>query len=140
PTGGVSIGTGNTFNTLNINSTTTYYAMASYNVCTEGVRRPVVATINQIPTIISTTDATICDDGSTVLRATASSGTISWYDALAGGNLVGTGNAFTTPVVTNTTTYYVDATLNGCTTATRSAVTVTVQKTAAPTGNALQTF
>ncbi|WP_100612674.1 Ig-like domain-containing protein [Confluentibacter lentus] len=140
PTGGTSVGTGNTFNTPNINSTTTYYAMASYNGCMEGVRRPVVATINQIPTITSTTNATICDDGSTVLRATASSGTISWYDALVGGNLVGTGNAFTTPVVTNTTTYYVDATLNGCSTATRSAVTVTVQKTTAPTGNALQTF
>ena len=140
PTGGSPLHTGNTFVTPVINNTTTYYAMASYNGCTEGVRRSVVATINQIPTITSTTDATICENGSAILRATASAGTINWYDALSGGNLVGTGSSFTTPIVTNTTTYYVDATLNGCTTATRTSITITVQKTAAPTGSNQQTF
>src|SRR5690606_1075973 len=60
PTGGTSIGSGNTFITPNINLTTIYYAMASYNGCLEGVRTPVVARINPIPTITSTTDDIIC--------------------------------------------------------------------------------
>lgn len=42
--------------------------------------------------------------GSGTLSATGSN--IEWYDAASGGNLVGTGNTFITPVLNNTTTYY----------------------------------
>ncbi|PKQ46312.1 Ig-like domain-containing protein [Confluentibacter flavum] len=139
-TGGTSVGNGNTFDTPNINATTTYYAMASYNGCLEGARVPITARINPIPSITSTTDGQVCDSGTAILRATSNMGSITWYDSLTGGAEVGTGNSFTPPVVTNTTTYYVDATLNECTTATRSAVTINVQKTAPPTGNTMQTF
>jgi len=54
----------------------------------------------------------VCDSGSFTFSATATTGsTISWYDAAVGGNLLGTGNTYTTPTLTTTTTYYVDA---GC--------------------------
>ncbi|MBT8283734.1 MAG: gliding motility-associated C-terminal domain-containing protein, partial [Muriicola sp.] len=50
---------------------------------------------------------------------------INWYDASSGGNLVATGDTFVTPVINTTTTYYVEATANGCTSE-REAVTATV--------------
>lgn len=54
----------------------------------------------------------VCDSGSFILNATATTGaTIRWYDAAIGGNLLATGNSYTTPVLSGTTTYYVDA---GC--------------------------
>ncbi len=51
--------------------------------------------------------AMICNSGSVQLNASGS-GNIRWYDAPFGGNLVGTGNSFTTPTLSATTTYYPD--------------------------------
>ncbi|MFC4721319.1 T9SS type B sorting domain-containing protein [Geojedonia litorea] len=140
PTGGMQLATGSTFTTPTINSTTTYYTLASVNGCIEGARTPVTATINEIPTITSVSPATICDSGSGVLMATANLGVINWYDSMVGGALIATGSSFTTPSITDTTTYYVDAISNGCTSSSRTAVALTVQKTTAPTGSNLQTF
>ena len=63
-----------------------------------------------IPQITGTTSATRCDSGSVTLKATASAGTIRWYDAPAGGNLLATSESFTTPVLSTTTSYYVQVT------------------------------
>ena len=60
-------------------------------------------------------DVPVGHDGSFVSPGTANlsvdnNGAIySWYDAPTAGNLVYTGNAFTTPVLTATTTYYVES-------------------------------
>ena len=78
-----------------------------------------------IPIILSTTPAAKCDPGSATLQATASIGTINWYDQNSGGNLVGSGSNFTTPFLNSTTTYYVSITSGGCTTA-RTAVVATI--------------
>ncbi|QGK75568.1 T9SS type B sorting domain-containing protein [Flavobacterium sp. SLB02] len=54
----------------------------------------------------------VCNSGSFTFNATATTGsTINWYDAAVGGNLLATGSSYTTPTLTTTTTYYVDA---GC--------------------------
>ena len=59
---------------------------------------------------------TICANTSTTLAVTAPAlSTAKWYDAAAGGNLVGSGNSFTTPILTTTTTYYVAIAKIGCT-------------------------
>src|SRR5690554_2743751 len=58
--------------------------------------------------ILTTTDGSVCDEGTVTLSVTAS-GTgseIYWYDALTGGNKVGQGATFTTPVLTETTSYW----------------------------------
>jgi hypothetical protein len=60
-----------------------------------------------------------------VLKATASAGTINWYAAATGGPL-GTGSSFTTPVLSATTPYWVDATSNSCTTSARVQVIATI--------------
>lgn len=58
-------------------------------------------------TITSTTPATIClSTSNTATLAATSTEAVKWYDAQAGGNVLGTGNSFTTPVLTETTTFY----------------------------------
>ena len=65
----------------------------------------------------------ICPSSSATLVATGV-GTIKWYDALTGGNLLYTGTTFSTPILTATTIYYAEDTT--CASSTRTAVTVTV--------------
>ena len=69
-----------------------------------------VATVGFTNTISSTTPATRCGTGTAIINAVANAGTtISWYANASGGNPVGTGSPFTTPVLNATTTYYVSA-------------------------------
>lgn len=131
---------GDVFNTPILNTTTSYYAMASVNGCFVGARAAVTAVVNPIPTVDSISESTVCENGSATIGATASMGTINWYSAPVGGTLLATGSTFTTPVLSNTTTYFIDVTSNGCTTSTRTSVTVTVVNTTAPIGNAVQEF
>jgi len=77
------------------------------------------------PTITSTTSSNRCGTGTLTLTAAASAGTINWYASATGGTSLATGTSFITPSLNSTTTYYVDATLNGCSSA-RTAVTATV--------------
>lgn len=52
------------------------------------------------------TDATLCGPGVATLYASGT-GTLTWYDALTGGNVINTGTSYTTPSLSSTTTYYV---------------------------------
>ena len=54
------------------------------------------------------TGAQSCTPGSLTLNATGT-GELHWFDAPAGGNDLGTGNTFITPVLSTTTTYYVES-------------------------------
>ena len=135
PSGGSILGSGTTFITPSISSTTTYYAEGYNNGCISGARTPVIATVYTIPTITGTTPGSRCDAGTVDLSSTASAGTVNWYDASTGGSLLGTGSSFTTPVISTTTSYYVDATENGCTTGTRTDVIASVYTTPSITGS-----
>ena len=89
-------------------NTSTYYkwtATASGNRC---LTDTVFIKVNN-PQIFSTTPGSHCGPGTVDLSATASpsEATINWYDG--DNNLVGTGETFTTPVLTSTTSYYVEA-------------------------------
>ncbi len=59
------------------------------------------------PDMPVTTGATICENETAILSATAS-GEIYWYDAVTAGNLLDTGITYTTPPLTVSTTYYVE--------------------------------
>jgi hypothetical protein len=140
-TGGASISSGNSFTTPSITSTATYYAdVLDNNNCTAASRTSIVATIKTIPTIANIIQDSRCGIGTVALGATATSGTVNWYAANTGGSSLATGVSYTTPSIADTTTYYVDATLNGCTTTTRMPVTayVTVPNVALSTsGNTI---
>lgn len=69
------------------------------------------------PSILSTTPGSRCGPGTVNLQAT-SNGFVNWYTAPTGGTLVGSGNNFTTPSITTTTTYYAEAWSTGGTSTT----------------------
>ena len=85
--------------------------------------------VNALPTVVTTTPATRCDSGPVTLQATASAGaTLNWYTASTGGTSLFTGASFTTPSLTETTTYYVEAQFGTCK-SNRTAVVATVNTT-----------
>ena len=82
------------------------------------------STIITILQITGTTPTSRCDSGTVTLQATASNRSVNWYDTASGGTLLATGNTYTTPFLTVTTTYYVAAGAN-CSSL-RTAVTATI--------------
>lgn len=111
------------------NPTVTFATAGTYSVSltatnATGSSSPVSHTVvvNPIPTITNTTPASSCGNGAVTLGATASTGTISWFAAATGGTTLATGTTFTTPTLTANTTYYVEASANGCTSASRTSV------------------
>lgn len=118
--------TGTTYTTPTISSTQVYYVEAVAAGCTTLTRTTVTALVTPIPTVASVTGGVVCGSGTVNLSATASAGVINWYAASSGGTSLATSASYTTPSISTTTNYYVDATLNGCTTASRTAVTATV--------------
>ena len=83
-----------------------------------------------IPEITDTVGGEICLTGTTVLSATKTEGDVLWYDALTGGNLVATGDSFTTPVLNQSTVYYATVSVNGCLNIPRTPVVATVNQSA----------
>jgi hypothetical protein len=60
--------------------------------------------------VTATTPASSCGFGAVTLNATPSTGgTINWFAAATGGVALASGNSFTTPVISNTTSYYASA-------------------------------
>jgi PKD repeat protein len=133
-TGGSALATTNSFATPSINGNTTYYVEASAGGCTSS-RTAVLATVNTTPTITSTTPATRCDVGTVVLGAVAATGTLNWYSAPTGGTSLGTGTSFTTPSLSSSQFFYVDASTASCTSA-RTAVLATMNLTPTITATA----
>ena len=127
-----------------LTATTTYYAEAvNATGCASSSRTAVVVDINQLPSTPvpvaqgGSSTPTVCSGGFAVLTATATPSTgvtFKWYTAATGGSPVFTGIPFTTPAVTGTVTYYVEAVVNatGCTSGTRAPITITIDNTKAP--------
>jgi PKD repeat protein len=139
PTGGIVQGTGTSFSLSNWTTTTTFYVQATDGSC-QSARIPVIVTVNQRPTNTSITPGTRCGIGTVTLAAAFSSGTISWFTNSSGGTAIATGGTFTTPIISASTTYYVEAENNGCISSSRTAITATVTSISPPTGNQNQTF
>ncbi|KGO84575.1 hypothetical protein Q765_20840, partial [Flavobacterium rivuli WB 3.3-2 = DSM 21788] len=110
-------------------STGTYYASQTLNNC-EGVRTAVSVTINITAAPIASAQ-TFCNSA-TVANLTATGTGLQWYADATGGTAL----AATTSLTAGT--YHVSQTLNSCESI-RTAVTVTINVTAAPTASA-QTF
>lgn len=124
--GGEVLSTGNSFVTPNLETTTTYYvsSYSSTTGCESSSRTPVTATVKTIPTAPVTNNGSRCGEGSVNLSVTADATpyTYNWYDGEGvEAQLLASGISYTTGNINTTTTYFVDATNNGCT-STRSAV------------------
>jgi gliding motility-associated-like protein len=79
-----------------------------------------------IPSITSTTDATRCEPGTLNLQAISNTGIVNWYDVPVGGIPIGTGNTFTTPILSATKTFYAVPNKPGCPDTSRTPVVATV--------------
>ncbi|MDB4098700.1 T9SS type B sorting domain-containing protein, partial [Polaribacter sp.] len=70
-----------------------------------------------------------CTGETMTFTATVSEGEIYWYDAPIGGNLVKTGDTFTTPSLTSSKNYYIAASPKGCATTARIEVKAIIDTT-----------
>lgn len=83
-----------------------------------------------IPQVTTTNNTTICEGENASISAVASEGDILWFrnsDSTVGSPLA-RGNTFTVNTVLETTTFYVSASVNTCTTLPRTPVTIEVIK------------
>ena len=118
--------TGETSSSINVNKAGTYSVSISDQ--TPGclpVTKSIAISVSSTPGQPVVQSQTICPNSSATLSATAPGGTYQWYDSSSGGNFLGTGVTFTTPLLTQATSYYVETTLGGCTSS-RTAVTVNI--------------
>jgi hypothetical protein len=90
-------------------ATTVYHVTVSDNNSTTATDSITIIVNNPQPA--STTGGAICGPGTVTLSATRAnaSDSLNWYTSLVGGTKVGSGNSYTTPSLTATTTYYVEA-------------------------------
>ncbi|MFT3909182.1 MAG: M36 family metallopeptidase [Ferruginibacter sp.] len=136
PSGGsVLLSSSTSFTTASISVSTTYYAESRNTTtgCVSATRTAVTATVNANPVAPGAVGAARCGTGTVTISATAGAGeTIDWYVASTGGSALLSGStSFITPSISISTTYYAQArnTTTGCVSATRTAVTATVNAT-----------
>ena len=107
--------TGTTVNVASLLPSTTYYVFVR-TVCSGDFSDWSVAgiftTMCDYPEVASVTGGSVCGMGSATLAAT-SAGTIRWFANQTGGNALASGASFTTPQISATTTYYVEAATEG---------------------------
>lgn len=109
------------------NTTITITNLATSS-CSNGLLLFNSATVNvaATPSITGTTPGSRTGTGTVLLSATASAGTISWFDTDTGGTALVTGNNFTTPSISESTNYFVQVTNGSCTSNQRVAVLATI--------------
>lgn len=112
-TGGTLLATGAAYTTQPLITTTSFYVQTTINGVASN-RTQVTVTVNPVPAAPSAKGDTVCLNNTATLTATGSAGTYQWYDAAVGGNLLSTGNSYTTPTLLSDTAYYVQTTNNGC--------------------------
>ncbi|WP_114779127.1 Ig-like domain-containing protein [Botryobacter ruber] len=117
---------------VNLTQTTWYRRVVTSESCDRLVSNVVAVTVNPLPAAPVVADVTICYGNRTILKATGSGGKLLWYTSATGGTPV-TGSEFTTPVLTQTTTFYVEEVAASCP-GPRKAVTVTVSPQSAYAG------
>ncbi|AYL98535.1 PKD-like domain-containing protein [Mucilaginibacter celer] len=125
PTGGTPVISSPDYTTPALNQTKTYYAQSTVGDCVSP-RTAVPVTVTPVPQAPASQSPSTCYGTNITLAADANpTGSYAWYTTAVGGTAVSTSNNFTTPVLTNTTTYYVQHT-NGSCTSERTAITVTI--------------
>ncbi|MBX9448978.1 MAG: T9SS type A sorting domain-containing protein [Taibaiella sp.] len=113
-TGTEPLETGSTFETPIIFATTSYFVEGTSSDGCISEREEIAIIVNN-PEITAENAYYICDPHSVTLTAEAAEGaTIGWYESSSAEEPIATGSSFTTPVISETTTYYVASTENGC--------------------------
>ncbi|MBA4853001.1 M36 family metallopeptidase [Emticicia sp. BO119] len=112
--GGVVVGTGESYATPAISATTTYYVACVLGVCSS-TRVSVVATVNPAPDSPIPNNVNRCGNGTVTLTTTGcSNGDIYWYTASSGGFAIAVGTSYTTAGLTSSVTYYISCAVGNC--------------------------
>ncbi|AWK05411.1 hypothetical protein HYN56_14665 [Flavobacterium crocinum] len=128
-TGGTSLASTAAFTTPVLTASTTYYVQVTRNGCVNSERNPVQVSVDiPVNPIVTFSPSTICSGQSTTItvQAPVAGTTYNWYDAATGGNLVFTGNSFTTPALSVNTDYFVEAAIGACVSSVRTPVNLLV--------------
>ncbi|MCV9926743.1 hypothetical protein OIU83_03740, partial [Flavobacterium sp. LS1R49] len=128
-TGGTLLSSTAAYTTPVLTANTTYYVEVTRNGCVNSERFPVLVTVNNpVAPTINASPSSICSGQATTLSVQAPvTGTIyNWYDAASAGNLLFTGPSYVTPALTTNTSYYVEASIGSCITATRTPVNLII--------------
>jgi hypothetical protein len=142
PTGSVGFGI-NTVNLTGLISSTSYYIWVRGNC---GATDKSIWSLEETfstecitPVVTGSASAIRCGIGTATLTATPNAtSVINWYAASSGGSVLLTGNSFTTPALSSTTTYYAEAKAFGAiaktgpTSPTNHGGTIGVQNTPSP--------
>lgn len=120
--------TGPTFTTGALNVSTSFYVTGTVNGCTSA-KIEAKATVKPLtPAPNAGGPYVICTSSRTTLSASGVNGAIyDWFDTPTGGTSLISSPDFTTPILTQNTTYWVQATVDGCI-GPRTAVTVQVNQ------------
>lgn len=144
PGGGVPIGSGSSI-TINPSQSGIYLLQARYNLIALSPCDRIALvniTVNPLPAAPIINNTTVCPGSTATLQVQIPQAgfTYNWYDAATGGTLLSSGTSYTTPALLTAATYYVEAISNtNCTSATRTAVIVTIASLpAAPQANPVQ--
>jgi hypothetical protein len=117
--------------TLTVN---TYFRRAASHSAAPTVfyyTNPILITVTPNPTITSNIPVTACGNSIVSVSAISSGGVVKWYDTSTAGNLLETGNTYTTPSISTTKNYFAQAeTGSGCLNSSRTQVTATIITTA----------
>ena len=111
------ISTGSQLNTGSLAGDTAFFVTeTNVDVTTcESNFTAVVVSVTSLPAGPTVTNDTICEGETATLTAVGIGGTLNWYSDASGTDQVGTGASYTTPILTQTTTYYVSETnASGC--------------------------
>lgn len=123
--------------TVTPSGTQTYMVSAS-NALGCNATASVTVTVTPPPSNPIVSNITVCSGSSGTLQvqSPAAGVTYYWYDAPSGGTLLQTGTSYTTPPLTVSTTYYIEAqNASGCKSPRQSATANVVPLPAAPTAN-----
>ena len=131
------IASGNNFTSSVLNTNTTFFVTSTSTLGCQSTGTPVVVTVNPLPTTPTVTNATICAGNTATLSATTAGGTINWFSDATAANQIATGTSFTTPVLTQSATYFVrETSAAGCFSAIAGATANVNPLPATPTASA----
>ncbi len=120
------------FTTPNLTTATTYQVRCESGTCTSGFVA-VNVSINPVTAPTGTSNQTICNNTTTSLSASCTSGTVNWYDSNSSTLLATTAN-YITPNLTTATTYHVRCESGACQSG-FVAIVVNINPTATATEN-----
>ena len=127
PAGGIIAFTGTTFIVNNVTASATYYVEAVANGCSSS-RAPALITALPVVATPAAIGSTICSGTIGTFQVTnpIAGVTYNWYTAAIGGTLAGSGVSLSVPGISFATTYYVEASSNGCISASRGPATINI--------------